>query len=296
MSRGNLPFLFLLFLGLSATASVPATKDNKALFDLWNKIAKPLKGPSEPIGSYAAGCLGGARTLPLDGEGYAVMRPSRHRNYGHPDLLAFIRSLGSEVKKEGLPLLLVGDMGRPRGGPMKTGHNSHQIGLDVDLWYTMLKKKPTRKERESLSAEDFVELHDDMPPVLRPAWTDEYRKLVTLAAASPYVNRIFVHPSIKRDLCEKFKDAPWLYKFRAWWGHHEHFHVRLNCPEGSGHCKSQDALDPKVTQCGADLDWWFSAEAIEEGKKKAAAFSERDFPELPEECGKMVAGLRARHK
>lgn len=277
-------------------AAAPATnpagnpRNNRALFDLWAKISSPF--PSEtpkPIGSYAAGCLAGAHTLPLDGEGFSVMRPSRHRNYGHPDLLAFIEGLGKELHAAKMGRLLVGDMGRARGGPMPTGHSSHQIGLDVDLWFRMSPRKPSTRERESWSAESFVK--DDTH--LTKRWGDPYRKLVSLAAASPYVARIFVHPAIKRDLCTKFPTAAWLYKIRPWWAHQDHLHVRLNCPEGAASCKAQEALDPASSQCGKELDWWFTAEAKDEGNKKEAAFKERAFPDLPPECDEMTKSLRA---
>ena len=47
-------------------------------------------------------------------------------------------SNGSSAKgtKVGWRGLLVGDMSQPRGGPMLTGHASHQVGLDADIWLT----------------------------------------------------------------------------------------------------------------------------------------------------------------
>ena len=76
----------------------------------------------------------GADALPLDGPGWQVMRPSRHRYFAHSQLIAFIESLASDVNRIGGGIL-VGDMALPRGGPMPTGHRSHQIGLDVDIWF-----------------------------------------------------------------------------------------------------------------------------------------------------------------
>ncbi len=284
-------FLFGLALGPGAVASVPTT--NRAQFALWAKIKRPLDGPESPYGSYAAGCLGGAKTLPLDGPGFAVMRPTRQRYYGHSQMLEYIRELGAKLKAEKLPLLLVGDIGRARGGPMQTGHASHQVGLDVDLWYRMSKSKPTKRQRETWGADSFVVNGTQ----LSPHWNDSHRKLLAAAAQSPLVSRIFVHPVIKRDLCQKFAGAPWLYKYRAWWSHHDHLHVRLNCPEGSAHCQPQmPALEPAKDQCGEELAWWFSEEAKQEGEKKSAAFAEREFPILPSECGKMVSDLRTEKK
>ena len=136
---------------------------------------------------------------------------------------------------------------------MKNGHWSHQIGLDVDLWFRMSVRKPSRKERESWSAESFVK--DDRHLTRR--WNDRERKLVEIAAKSPLVARIFVHPAIKRDLCEHFPKAAWLYKMRPWWSHQDHLHVRLECPPGAPSCKGQEPLDSHDPQCGKELDWWF---------------------------------------
>ena len=53
----------------------------------------------------------------------------------------------------GWPGLLVGDMSQPRGGPMLTGHASHQVGLDADIWLTpMPNRQLSRNEREEMSA------------------------------------------------------------------------------------------------------------------------------------------------
>ncbi len=286
--------IYLFFVPLLTVAAVAADppKDNRALFDLWAKISKPLDGDPKPIGTYGAGCLAGASTLPLDGPGYSVMRPSRLRFFGYPDLITFIEELGKELKAQRMGRVLVGDMGRPRGGPMKTGHMSHQIGLDVDLWFRMSRKKPTLKERETWSAESFVK--DDTH--LTKHWGDRERRLVSLAASSPLVERIFVHPAIKRDLCSRFKDASWLYKMRPWWSHQDHLHVRLHCPAGAATCKPQEPLNPANTECGKELDWWFTAEAKSKGEEKDAAYKVRPFPDLPEECGEMVKTLSVENK
>jgi penicillin-insensitive murein endopeptidase len=282
-------FGIALFGGHAALAAdAPPAHDNRALFALWGKIVAPSDGEPHPIGTYSAGCIAGAKTLPLDGTGYSVMRPSRARYYGHPDLLDFIQTLGKAMNEEKMSRLLVGDMGRARGGPMQSGHASHQIGLDVDLWFRMSAKVPTTAERESWSAESFVKNNK----TLTKHWGEPYRKLVALAAGSPYVNRIFVHPAIKRDLCRKYPDAPWLYKMRPWWSHQDHLHVRLNCPPNNADCIAQDLLDPKHPQCGKELDWWFTADAKAEGEKKEAAYKGRQFPELPPQCSEMVKGLQ----
>jgi hypothetical protein len=52
----------------------------------------------------------GAVTLPLDGDGYAVMRPSRHRFYGHPALIDYLIALAGRMQRENRNLLLFGDL------------------------------------------------------------------------------------------------------------------------------------------------------------------------------------------
>ena len=63
-----------------------------------------------------------------------------------PQLVAYIEKLARDGReRDGWPGLLVGDMSQPRGGPMKSGHASHQIGLDVDIWFTPM---PDHTHRE----------------------------------------------------------------------------------------------------------------------------------------------------
>jgi len=120
-----------------------------------------VKGPalaSRPIGSYAKGCLAGGVALPVNGGAWQVMRLSRNRNWGTPQLVDFVETLATDAqKKDGWPGLLVGDMAQPRGGPMSSGHASHQIGLDADIWLTPLPHRTlSDKEREDMSAVTMV--------------------------------------------------------------------------------------------------------------------------------------------
>jgi penicillin-insensitive murein DD-endopeptidase len=281
-------FLILALFSLPAEASAKEV-DHKGLFQLWQKAASPASGPAASIGSYSAGCVAGAQKLEHDGTGYSVMRLSRKRYYGHPELVRYLRELGKAGEKAGLPHILVGDMGRPRGGPMISGHVSHQSGLDVDIWYRLSRKRPTRKERESWGASRLVSREGKVTS----GWGGQQRKLVALAAASDAVDRIFVHAAIKKDLCQAFPDAPWLYKLRPWWGHDDHLHVRLKCPADSPNCEQQESVQALGPQCGQELDWWFTEEAREEWNKRRVAIG-REFPSLPQECEKLVTDIVAR--
>src|SRR5947209_514598 len=127
----------------------------------------------------------------------------------------------------GWPGLLVGDIAQPRGGPMITGHASHQIGLDADVWLTpMPDRRLSRAEREQLSATDMV--RPDRLDVDPSVWTPGHTALLRAVSREPEVARIFVNAAIKRALCrEAGHDRAWLTKIRPMFGHNYHFHIRL---------------------------------------------------------------------
>ena len=163
--------LFLAFGALAAAS--PALAQDKGTLD--PKPLPPLANPADPrlpakevfgraltpaeaqarsIGFYSRGCLAGAKALPVNGETWQVVRLSRNRMWGHPAMIAFLERFSRKAAAEGVwPGILVGDISQPRGGPMLTGHASHQIGLDADVWLTPMPGRPlSREEREEMSA------------------------------------------------------------------------------------------------------------------------------------------------
>ena len=147
------------------------------------------------------------RRLPINGPDWQVMRLSRNRNWGHPRLLDYLERLASDARGlDGWPGLLVGDMAQPRGGPMITGHTSHQIGLDADIWLTPMPDRVlTPEEREDITATSMLKDPFTVDPTI---WTPLHTKLIKRAASYPQVARIFVHPAIKKVLCEQGWQEP----------------------------------------------------------------------------------------
>ncbi len=217
----------------------------------------PLK--PEVFGSYARGCVAGAEEMPADGPAWQVMRPSRDRAWGHPKLIKMVKRLAVDAKQhDGWNGLLVGDLQQPRGGPMLSGHASHQAGLDADIWLTPMPDRTlTRQERETKSA-TLMTL--DRKRINPKRWTAAHARLIKRAASHKQVARIFVHPPIKKALCDwAGKKGAWLAKVRPLKGHNYHFHIRMKCPAGSPQCKNQAAPRPKDgTGCGSELAYWFS--------------------------------------
>jgi penicillin-insensitive murein DD-endopeptidase len=229
--------------------------------ELFARKLTPLPGQARAIGGYADGCMAGAVALPITGPTWQVMRLSRNRNWGNPALIQFIERLGTNAKKGGWNGLLVGDMAQPRGGPMISGHTSHQIGLDVDIWFTPMPDHVlSREERELDGATNMVAPSGlDVDPKF---WTPAHMAVVRAAAEDPQVTRIFVNAAIKKEMCsEAGTDRAWLAKVRPWWGHAEHFHVRLACPADSPQCKAQPPV-PAGDGCGHALDYWFKESVL----------------------------------
>ena len=233
-----------------------AIADNTPAQDLFGSVASPAPLSAQSIGSYSRGCLAGGEALPINGRGWQVMRLSRNRNWGHPLLVAYLERLARDARSIGWPGLLVGDLSQPRGGPMLTGHASHQIGLDADIWLTPMPSRVlTPQEREEMSA---ISMLRDPLNVDRARWTPMHTQLIKLASSYPEVERIFVHPAIKQMLCDQAGgDRLWLAKVRPWWGHYYHFHIRLGCPRGAGSCRGQAPVTAD-DGCGAELDNWFT--------------------------------------
>ncbi len=226
--------------------------------ELFGRKPLPASLAARSIGFYAKGCLAGAQALPINGQTWQVMRLSRNRNWGNPELISLLERLSSKVQKvAGWPGLLVGDMSQPRGGPMLTGHASHQIGLDADIWLTpMPNRMLSRNEREEMSAINMVATSRlDIDPKV---WTPKHLSVIRAAAEEPEVERIFVNAAIKKALCrEATGNRAWLSKVRPMYGHDYHFHVRIKCPAGSEDCTPQEP-PTNSDGCGHELDYWFS--------------------------------------
>lgn len=275
----NINYLFYFIL-LSLSHPVAATS--------WASVNTPSKQAARSIGTYTSGCISGAVALPSEGTGYQVMRPSRQRHYGHPHLIDFIQQLGQYSAHEQVSNLLIGDLGQARGGPTPSGHRSHQTGLDVDIWFLLFQPSTPRnlseQERETWDAPSMLSRTDAIDAT---QWTTRHEKILAAAAQLPHVERIFVNPSIKRELCHRFpaNNRAWLRKIRPWWKHDDHFHVRLRCPEDNKQCQAQQAL-PAGDGCGADLAWWFSATAKQSTKKTAP--THRKTVALPALCKQVL--------
>lgn len=251
MTSGMVRVVLAAFLALAPPTAVVAQSEIT-----FASLTTPSNGPSRVIGSYAAGCIAGAVPLPFEGAGYEVIRVSRNRYWGHGSAIRFVQDFGRQVQASRLSPVYIGDISQPRGGRMGFGHASHQIGLDVDIWFELSPKPrlpaPAREEPVLRSL-----VLDGETGIDESVWQSGHAELLRLASAYPLTDRIFVNKWIKRRLCEATSgDRGWLRKVVPWFGHDGHFHVRLVCPADSPECVRQAAV-PAGDGCGKALDDWF---------------------------------------
>lgn len=287
-----------LLCAVALCAALPAMAETKA-----NQLFGAADGPSQqapmPVGSYAKGCAAGLVELPETGPTWQAMRLSRERNYGHPELVQYIVDLSRYAQANlGWAGLYVGDMSQPRGGPMTSGHSSHQIGLDADIWMLPPKRLDlSRAEREEISS--VAVRSADQRSVTR-AWTPAHAALLQAAASDPRVDRIFVAAAVKIEMCRSAKrsDKKWLQKIRPIYGHDTHFHVRLKCPKGATLCETQkpgvSELSNGGNGCDDTLMYWVSDAYLHPKPSKEPApvvRGPRDYTmaDLPKQCRNVLS-------
>lgn len=292
---------FLLMILLAAP--LPAGAEALA-----NKLFGALSAPSQqdimPVGSYARGCAAGSVELPESGPTWQAMRLSRGRNFGQPMMVQYLMDLSAQAVSIGWGRgLYIGDISQPRGGPMTSGHASHQIGLDADIWWLEPKRlNLSVEERENLSS---IPMRSADQRSVTENWGPKARALLELAASDPRVDRVFVAAAIKVEICKtaKSRDKKWLQKIRPIAGHDTHFHVRLKCPKGARFCETQKPSVSELSKggngCDDTLMWWVTdylnppkttnkkpKEDDEPKKKGPRQFTMAD---LPKQCQNVLA-------
>jgi penicillin-insensitive murein endopeptidase len=295
--------MILRTLILTCALAAPAHAE-KLANRLFGAMAVPSAQDSMPIGSYARGCAAGLVELPETGPTWQAMRLSRNRNYGHPVTIQFLMDLSQTARAIGFGQgLYIGDISQPRGGPMTSGHASHQIGLDADVW--MLPPRSlslSRAEREEISS---IPVRSADQRSVTGNWTKVHHRLLQEAALDPRVDRIFVAAAVKIEMCRTAKrsDKKWLQKIRPVAGHDTHFHVRLKCPKGARLCETQTPTVAELSNngdgCDDTLMWWVT-DYLNPPKSDGKKPRDEDAPrkkgpreftmaDLPKQCQNVLA-------
>ncbi|MFT4960963.1 MAG: penicillin-insensitive murein endopeptidase [Paracoccaceae bacterium] len=273
---------------LALSLGVPASAETLAK-QLFGAKGMGSHQEARPYGSYAKGCVAGAVQLPETGPTWQAMRLSRNRNWGHPQMIDFIGDISKfAARQPGWKGLYIGDISQPRGGPMLSGHRSHQIGLDADIWMLPTSRIDlSAKQREGISP---ISTRRANGAYVNNNWSSAHHQILRAAAKDKRVARIFVFPGAKVQMCNDEKgNRKWLRKIRPWWGHHYHFHVRLECPRGMKGCENQ-AAPPPGDGC-ADAQKWVNDILNPPRPKKADPNAPKPKPrreyvlsDLPNQC------------
>ena len=280
-------FVLTLKSGFSATNSKSYIIDRTKLSPF--EVEQP-----EVVGFYSSGCILGAKKVANFGPGYQVANIFRGRNFAHDQLLEVFEPAMKSIYDSHKKYFYVGDFSLSRGGPTRTGHSSHQNGLDVDIFFETVSKA---YDEQSNTRKWFVSFIKE-GAVNKLIWTAAHDELVSTFARDVRVDRIFINKTFKRYFCEnkerlKLSDDH-LKKIRPWYGHDDHIHVRVKCPKNSKSCVAQAPIDESAT-CGKDLEWWFTEEATYEKSAYSKTIEDiktaylKKLDALPEACKKVIS-------
>ncbi len=298
MMRGQGMRLFVATVLVVLAGTVGAQEKANALFGAKDE---PSQQASMPVGSYAKGCGAGHVELPETGPTWQAMRLSRNRNWGQPEMIQFLKDLSVEATRVGWAGLYIGDISQPRGGPMTSGHASHQIGLDADVWMLPPRRlNLSRAEREEISS---IPVRSADQRSVTSNWTPAHAALLQAAASDPRVDRIFVAAAVKIEMCKtaKARDKKWLQKIRPVAGHDTHFHVRLKCPAGASLCQTQTPTVADLSKggngCDDTLTWWVTdylnppkpSKKPKEPAKRQRGPRDYTLADLPRQCADVLA-------
>lgn len=283
MKSGRIVTALILVIAACTASAEPIAKE------LFGHLNGASNQPAAAFGTYNKGCLAGGVELPETGENWQAMRLSRNRNWGHPDTIGLLNRLSASAVDAGWAGIYVGDISQPRGGPMLTGHASHQMGLDADIWMLPPDRIDlTVGERENISSRSVVAA--DLKSV-NSRWTPAHHAVLMAALKDPATARIFVSGAIKLQMCADASaaDKPFLRKLRPWWGHTYHFHVRLNCPDGSTGCKEQ-APPPAGDGCDS-VNWWVTDALLPPDPNAPPIIPKPELvmADLPSQCRNVLA-------
>jgi penicillin-insensitive murein endopeptidase len=215
--------LFATFAGAAALAQDKGSVDPKPLpplanpndpklgaKELFGRKVLPAAMPTRVIGFYAKGCIAGAKALPINGETWQVMRLSRNRNWGHPDLVALLKAAvgkahkdaaGRDTGRRHVAAARRPDVHRPRQ-PSGRARRRHLADADAEP------RIVAQRARGNVGGHDGAPDRLDIDPNV---WTPGHLAVIRAAAQEPSVQRIFVNAAIKKALCREAKgDRSWL--------------------------------------------------------------------------------------
>lgn len=95
-------------------------------------------------------------------------------------MIQFIQRFSQDIAQQTSGTVLIGDMGMPAGGRFSSGHASHQIGLDVDIWLQLPRQRWTAQQLLHPQPLDLVTADDKS--VVNRLWSRDIDTMVRQAS------------------------------------------------------------------------------------------------------------------
>ncbi len=274
----------------AAAAANPEAPSTPAK-ELFARKATPFPGPARSIGGYADGCLGGALRAADHGPRLAGDAAIAQSQLGQSEAHRLPRTIRPQRARRSAGTACWSATCRSRAAARCiTGHASHQIGLDADIWFTPMPDHVlSREEREFNGAVNMVRSRSSRR---RSQGMDATRstQLVRAAAQDPVVTRIFVNAAIKKAMCSEAGIGSRMAVRRCGRGGAtpNTFMSASRCPADSPECKPQPPPDAG-DGCGHELDYWFKDSMLHPTPPLDSAEAE-----APDDHGWLAAGMQCR--
>jgi penicillin-insensitive murein endopeptidase len=256
--------------------------------NLWENQTQPKGLENKSIGTHNLGCLSAGVKIDIYNKKFEFADKKTTRNFANIQMKDFINYISDYSFNTIDKKLIIGDIALPIGGEFSSGHESHQTGLDADFWYYLLDTK--KQTKENLNQLDMVD--HDLNRVSK-YWNKDIENILKKSSEYTNVDRIFVNPIIKKELCTKYKNQQWLSKIRPWWNHSKHFHVRLKCPKDNKDCinPNYSSKQESIDGCDETLEWWlkpFSKKDLDDINKKKQKEKSHKKQDYPSKCYELL--------
>lgn len=226
----------------NSSNSVPKAGTSQALVQV---IGSPMSGRLENASNLLA--LEKAHSS----VGFHIVNSVRESYFGSAELIYLLAEMGKYSQKMvGNYVLPVGDLSLKNGGKLGR-HESHQSGVDADVGFYLRDVKLQGGLFSALKAKK------EEGPAASWMMEDQW-KLFKFVVSTKYVDRIFIHPLLKKALCEfAIKEGEikpnqneglayeTLRRLRPEKNHYDHFHIRVKCSTVQKRCFQM--ADPEPT-------------------------------------------------
>ncbi|MFO0644805.1 MAG: penicillin-insensitive murein endopeptidase [Polyangiales bacterium] len=240
--------LAALLLGASVDAQTHGDAPRARGRATQRRPSRPRLPPSASLGWANSGTLVHGRHL-AEGDGVRFM-PGRVLHWGTEELVALLERVGASMRRRFGVRITVGDLSAEHGGPIGH-HRSHQSGRDADVgFYARL--WTARGPGASVELDDYVSFDANGRSLDGRYVFDTARNWALLEALLTErrvgVERIFISAPLRARLLAYAREhgvassvineaALTLLQPRRVSPHDNHFHVRIECPDGDNQCR-----------------------------------------------------------